>query len=128
MDKDLICIDTSILIEYYRKKNKERSHLVLLEKSYDFCISVITMLEILVGTNPENKDFWSDFFSKITVLSLNEAEVEKASEIIRDLKKQNKVIGIQDVLIASTAIVNRVKLATLNKKHFSRISDLSLVK
>ena len=44
MDKKLICLDTSILIDYYRKKNKEKTKFVELSKSYKFAISVITKL------------------------------------------------------------------------------------
>jgi len=91
MDKELICIDTSVLIDYYRKKDKSRSQLVRLSESYSFCISVITKLEILVGINPEVKNFWNELFSSIIILPLTETEVEKASLIIRELKKQNKI-------------------------------------
>ena len=54
-------------------------------------------------------------------------EVEKASQIIRSLRKQNKIIDIQDILIAATAIVNNVKLCTINHKHFVRIAELKLL-
>lgn len=32
MDKELICVDTSVLIDYYRKKNKSKTKLVELSK------------------------------------------------------------------------------------------------
>lgn len=127
MDKGLICIDTSILIDYYRKKNKAKSKLVELSTRYRFCISVITKLEILVGVNPENKDFWNRVFNLMTILPVGDREVEKASEIIIDLKKNNQLIEIQDILIASTALVNDFKIATLNIKHFERIKGLEII-
>ena len=83
MDKELICIDTTVLIDYYRKKDKSKSILVELSRTYNFCISVITKLEILVGVGPETEDFWTGVFSRMTIIPLNELEVEKASQIIR---------------------------------------------
>lgn len=127
MDKERICIDTSVLIDYYCKKDKSKSMLVELSRSYNFCISVITKLEIIVGVSPETENFWTHVFSEITIIPINELEVEKASQIIRSLKKQNKLIDIQDILIAATAIVNDVKLCTINKKHFDRITELKMV-
>ena len=127
MDKERICIDTSVLIDYYRKKDKSKSKLVELSRTYKFCISVITKLKILVGVSPESEKFWTGIFSRITIIPINELEVEKASHIIRSLRKQNKIIDIQDILIAATAIANNVKLCTINKKHFDRISELKII-
>jgi len=52
---------------------------------------------------------------------------EKAAEIYRDLKTQNKGIEFRDLFIAATALRNDCQLVTLNRKHFSRIDILSLV-
>jgi predicted nucleic acid-binding protein len=49
MVKEIICLDTSIFIDYFRKKNKGGTFFVKLSEKYDFAISVITKLEIGVG-------------------------------------------------------------------------------
>jgi tRNA(fMet)-specific endonuclease VapC len=46
MDKEIICLDTSIFIDYFRKQRKETTQLLKLAEKYDFAISVITKLEI----------------------------------------------------------------------------------
>lgn len=127
MDKDLICLDTSILIDYYRKKNKSKTKFVQLSKDYNFSISVITKLEILTGVRDEQKDFWNKIFNKIKILPLFEKDIEIASEIIQTLTKKNKIIGLKDILIASTAISNDLQLSTLNLKDFERIASLKLL-
>lgn len=127
MDKKLICLDTSILIDYYRKKNKTKTKFVELSKSYKFAISVITKLEILTGIREEQRDFWTKIFSKIQIIPLHEKDVEIASEIIQSLTKRNKIIGLKDILIASSAIANNLKIATLNIKDFERIEKLNLL-
>lgn len=127
MDKDRICLDTSILIDYYRKKSKEKTKFVQLSFRYTFSVSVITKLEILTGITENQKDFWNTVFAKIEIIPLDEPEVAIAAEIIRDLTKRNKIIGIKDILIASTAISKKLKLATLNLKDFERIDGLELI-
>jgi len=82
----------------------------------------------LVGVNTENKDFWNNVLNLIQVIPVNDRVVEKASEIILELKKSNQIIEIQDILIASTAIVKHVKIATLNLRHFERIKGLEFIK
>ncbi|MCD4663816.1 MAG: type II toxin-antitoxin system VapC family toxin [Bacteroidales bacterium] len=127
MDKERICIDTSILIDYYRKKNKEKAKFVQLSRKYSFSISVISKLEVLTGITENQKNFLKNFFEKIDIIPLGEREIEFAAEIIRYLTKRNKIIGIKDILIGSTAISKGLKLSTLNKKDFERIDNLELI-
>lgn len=127
MDKEIICLDTSLFIDYFRKQRKDRTLLAKLSEDYDFSISVITKLEIGVGIGKGQKDFWEDVFEKLTILPLTEIEIDKACEIIQILRKSNKIIGLQDILIASTAIVNDLNLATLNLKDFERIQELKIL-
>lgn len=126
MDKRRICLDTSILIDYYRKKNKSKTKFFELSQKYTFAISVITKLEILTGINNKQKVFWERIFERVEIMPLTESDVHIAAEIIRSLKKKNKIIGLKDILIASTAISNEMELSTLNLKEFSRIEDLKL--
>ncbi len=127
MDKEIICIDTSLFIDYFRKQHKDRTLLTKLSEEYDFSISVITKLEIGVGIGRDQMEFWNEVFEKLTILPLTEIEIDKACEIIQTLRKNNKIIGLQDILIASTAIVNNLKLATLNLKDFERIQELNIL-
>ncbi len=127
MDKERICLDTSVLIDYYRKKDKTKTLFVTLSYKYSFAISVITKLEILTGIVENQKIFWNNIFENLEIIPLNEDDVEIAAEIIRNLTKRNKIIGIKDILIGATAVSKSMKLATLNKKEFVRIENLELV-
>ncbi|HAN77628.1 MAG TPA: PIN domain nuclease [Bacteroidales bacterium] len=123
----MICLDTSILIDYFRKKNKEKTILYALSEKYSFAISVITKFEIWVGADEIQREYWNKIFTGFRILSLTEIETDKASDILKHLKATNKVIELPDLLIASTALTNNLKLATINKKHFERITDLTIV-
>jgi tRNA(fMet)-specific endonuclease VapC len=127
MDRKRICIDTSILIDYFRKKNKKKSFFFQLAGRFDFAISVITKLEILNGSDKEQKHFWNQLFKRIHIIPLGEKEVEAASEIIKKLKSQNKIIDLPDILIGATALTNNLELATLNIDHFERIEGLKII-
>lgn len=60
MEKKIICLDTSVLIDYYRKVHKSKSFFYTLTESYDlFAISAITEYEIYCGSNPEQDLYWN---------------------------------------------------------------------
>jgi len=128
MGKEIIMVDSSLFIDYYRKINKTGTQLVELSKKYDFSISVITKFELLVGIkNEEERFFWNGIFKDMAIFPLAEKEVEKTVEIMKYLRTQNQIIGLQDIFIAATAMVNGFGLATLNIKDFVRIPNLKLI-
>ena len=128
MVKETILVDTSLFIDYYRKQKKELTVLVKLSGKYNFAISVITKFELLVGVfTKEQYSFWSDIFNDLTIFPIADNEVERSAEIVKYLKKNNKMISIQDILIAATAVENNLKIASLNYKDFVKIPNLNLL-
>lgn len=126
--EELICLDSSILIDFFRKVDKSKSFFYKLTKKHKlFSVSVITEYEILVGSNGNTSLFWNDFFEKIIVLPFDKQSNVEAVKIYKQLKADNKLIEIPDILIAATAKANNLKLATFNKKHFERIKGLELI-
>lgn len=129
MAGEIVLLDTSILIDYYRKKNKSRTQwIALVRAGHGFAISFVTKYEIYTGATPGQLEFWNGILSGIPVLALNETTVDTAVEVNRELKRKRKQIHLADLFIASTGIANRLPLATLNTMHFERISALELVK
>jgi len=128
MENTIICLDTSILIDYYRKKDKSKSLFFRLTEKYAlFTVSAITKYELYIGNSKEQDDFWDNFFSQITVLPFDTKTAKKAVEIYKQLKRDNKLIEVPDILIAGTVLQNNLPLATLNKKHFERIKGLQII-
>lgn len=124
----MICLDTSILIEYFRKSKKENSFLYELSKKHNhFSVSVITEFEIYSGSNEVQRDFWIRFFEQVEVLPFESETSILASSIFQDLKQKNKLIEMPDLLIAATALQHHIPLATLNVRHFERVKNLELV-
>jgi predicted nucleic acid-binding protein len=98
-----------------------------MEKYALFAVSAITEYELYIGNSKEQNDFWDNFFSQITVLPFDSKTVKKAVAIYKQLKRDNKLIEVPDILIAGTALQNNLPLATLNKKHFERIKGLQII-
>jgi len=123
---EIICLDSDILIEFYRSKNKRNTVLFKLTKEYQFSIPAIVKYEILRGNKKKDK-FWNSFFQETKILPFDDECSQVASEIYQNLKQKHNLIGTDDILIAATAIKHNCSLATLNKKHFSRIKNVNLI-
>lgn len=128
MENKVVLLDTSVLIDYYRKKDKRKTLLFDLTQTYQIlAVSAVTHFEIYVGAPHEQISFWNSFFQEVTVLPFNSETSVIAANIDKELKRKRKQIDIPDLFIAATAISNNLSCATLNKKHFDRIENLHLI-
>ena len=128
MENRLILLDTSILIDMFRRKVRENSFFYQLANNYQyFAVSTITRFEILVGNNEIQNSFWSSFYKNIEIIDFNDNCAMAASNIVKQLKSKNQMIEIADIFIGGTALAYNLPLATLNKNHFSRIENLEIL-
>ena len=103
--------DTNILIDYllgFAQANKE----ILLYPNPQ--ISIITKMEILIGSTTENEELIRKFLNNFTIVSINDDIVEIAVSI----RKEHK-IRLPDALIWATAKYKNSLLITRNIKDFS---------
>lgn len=125
---EIIILDTSVLLDLFRKRDKEKTVFYKLSEKYqNFAVSVITEFEIIRGATPEQKDFWQKVLKNIKVLPFDSLCAAEAAQIYKYLKKHNKLIGMADILIAATACTHVLHLATLNTREFKRIPQLNLI-
>jgi len=125
---DTIMLDASVLIDHFRTKNKADTFYTKIVRQYGLrFISAIAKMEILYGARAETVEYWNDVFSTMTVIPFTDDIVTKSHEIILDLKRKSLLLDMEDIMIAASAIVYNVPLATLNRKHFERIDGLKLV-
>jgi tRNA(fMet)-specific endonuclease VapC len=128
MADKIIMVDTSILIDFYRKTDKDNSiWLGLVRQGYKFAISAITKYEIYSGANQSQVEFWDKVLQAITMIPFDEAVVDTAVNINNSLKRKRKQIDIADLFIAATAITYNLPFSTLNRKHFERIDELTII-
>ena len=124
-------IDTDTLSYFFRNNKNVVKKLDKYLTEFGFInISIVTYYEVLNGLYFKDAKNQIKKFEKFVelneVLPLNEEIARKAAEIYANLRKQGKIIGHNDVLIASTAIVNNKTLITNNEKHFNLINDLKI--
>jgi tRNA(fMet)-specific endonuclease VapC len=123
-------LDTDILSEVIKRRdvNVQRRAQVYLADHGQFQFSIITRYEILRGLKAKDAFQQASAFDRqcawSVVLPLNDEIVIQAAEIYGVLKKQGKIIGDADILIAATALVHDIALVTGNLDHFRRIPKL----
>ncbi len=124
---EVICLDTNILVEYWRAKDKGKTKLVSLRSQYEFAVSAIVAFELLRGDNSAEDKFWKNFFAQVTILDMDIECAEIAGNIYRDLKQKGNMIDVEDILIAAVAMKHKLKVATDNTAHFNRVQGLTIL-
>lgn len=123
-----LIVDTTILIEYFRKTDKANSKLVSHFKQFKtLYISTVTEFEIINGATEKHLQFWNGMLPRFTVLDFDSRAAREAANIVAQLKTKRKTIDKPDLFIAATAIVHELTLDTLNRKHFIDIDKLQLL-
>ena len=127
MPSNAVALDSSVLIEHFRMKDKDHSLLNRLMLEFEeLSVSPLVLYEIQIGRTESRLLDSSAILENLTVLPFGEDTVVKAAALYQKLKQANKLIDHFDILIAASAIVHDLPLATLNRKHFERIEGLIL--
>jgi tRNA(fMet)-specific endonuclease VapC len=123
-----LMVDTSLLIDYFRKTDKNNARLVTHFKNYgQLYISSITEFEVLNGAKQLHLDFWNGMLPRFTILDFDSKAARQAAAITEQLKLKRKTIDKPDLFIAATAIVHGLYFDTLNIKHFTSIDKLLML-
>ena len=121
-------VDSTILIDYFRKTDKINSKLVSHFKNYDqLYISSVTEFEVINGATQAHLQFWDGMLTRFAILDFDSKAARQAANIVAQLKTKRKTIDKPDLFIAATAVVNGLTLDTLNIKHFIHIDSLHLL-
>lgn len=126
----MVILDTDIIIDYIRQPDNENVHLATLLRSVppeELAISVITIQELYVGESSreiQKENFFLSLINQLILLPYEHQTAKTAGEIMRDVRLQ---VQFADAAIAATAILNKAKLLTLNKKDFKGIKKLKLI-
>lgn len=121
-------LDTDILIYFLNGVPKITRKILELDTK-ELATTIITHSELHYGVNNSKKKKTNlakvtQLLNQLTILHYDEdASVIFAQEKAR-LKKDGELIADMDLMIASIAISNKLKLITNNKKHFNRLKNL----
>jgi tRNA(fMet)-specific endonuclease VapC len=120
-------IDTDVFSEVLKAKHPAivANATAYLQTFDRLTISAVTVMEIVKGFQKLRKrDTLQRFLSgldAVEVIPFRCAEARLAGEIYGDLERTGQPIGRADPMIAATAAIHHLNLATGNTEHFERI-------
>ena len=122
-----ILIDTDVVIEYLRSKEKSSTELIKLLQKHDLLLSSISEFELYLGakTKRHQKDL-EMIFDEVSVIPFDFGCGRIAANIWKGRELNHQHHEIKAVFIASIAIYNDVWLRTFNEKHFKGIEELKM--
>src|SRR6266542_3974684 len=124
----LVCLDASVLIGYFRNRNKKETFFPWLSLNCPgFVLPAIAHFKIYTGCTLQQKIFWDNLFADFLILPFTSSVSFEAVLIQKQLKTSGINIEFKDLAIAATAKSYGYPLATLNERHFINISGLQLI-
>lgn len=119
-----LLIDTDVLIDDLRDQPAAVSYLETLAPP--LLISAITVAELYAGVREGNERLLlTEFMDTFEIVPVNE-EIAVAGGLHRRDYGKSHGVGINDALIAATAIFSNAELVTLNQKHFPMLSSVTV--
>lgn len=123
---DKIIVDSDILIDFSRNLETAATWIESTELNWQIMISSVTEMELLLGSRDKShlREVHT-FLSRYQIISINERISDQAADLVRRYCLSHRLL-VPDALIAATAIVNDLPLATINIKDFRFIDGLRL--
>ena len=123
-----LMIDTSVVIDHLRKRNKRKSALFRIVDDYQLHTSTIVEFELFAGsTNAEKRRDIEQILRFCASVPLTSEIAQEAGQLYQLLKRKNQLLEIRDLLIASSAVVHGLTLMTFNTRHFQRVDGLNVL-
>jgi tRNA(fMet)-specific endonuclease VapC len=125
-------VDTDWIIHYLNGNRKFVERLKSLKKEEGLGISIISLAELYEGiyysTNRSgNEEGLNNFLTGVTVLGIDEEICKIFGKKRGNLRRQKKMIGDIDLLIASTCLYYNLPLLTNNRKHYETVEGLNIL-
>lgn len=121
MEKINLLVDTDIFIDYF---NAGRFFNILENKLFVIYYSVVTEKELLSKKSLKTLEKEAIL---LTLRNYRRIRIDNAIALkYSELRKLYSSLDKEDVLIAATAIIKKLPLATRNYKHYRKIKELIL--
>lgn len=128
-----IIYDTAVLIKVERH-GSDLSCLLTGRKDGPFGISVVSVAELLHGAHRADTEerranrctFVKNLCARFPVFDYDLAAAKIFAEISSSIARKGITVGVNDLIIAATAISRDYSVVTINKKDFENIEGLRL--
>jgi predicted nucleic acid-binding protein len=129
-----LVLDSSVLIEVERQR-LSLGPLVEAHGDREIFVSVITVSELRHGVyrardaavRARRSAFVRRVLDQVAILPIDESVAEAHAEAWAALEDIGKMIGMNDMWIAATALANGCALVTGNEDEFTRVAGLTVI-
>ena len=126
-------LDTNILSELAKKQPNANLLSHLSSKPFQSLFtSAICVMELRLGCalRGDFEKFWpkisKNIISRVSIIPFGQAEALMAGDVLAYLQRTGQSIGVEDAIIASTALEHKLVMVTANIRHFSKIRGLAI--
>lgn len=123
-------LDTNFCIEILNKKDSLAAKKLTQVNPRNIRLCSVVKAELFHGAYKSGREvnikLVRAFCNMFESLSFDDRAAEAYGQVRTELEKQGKLIGPNDLLIASIVIANGVTLITHNISEFSRISNIKI--
>jgi len=100
--------DTNILVDYLQGRDDARVELARYRRP---AISVVSWIEVMVGTTPQTETATRAFLARFDLLGIDGPIAEQVADL-----RRTRHIKLPDAIIWATALVNQCLLVTRNSR------------
>jgi len=123
----VIVADTDVLIDFLEDRPPVAARIAFELERGDLRTTTVTRFELLAGVRTRAQlRIVGELLAALPCLPLDEPSADAAAEIRREFEGAGIGIGMADSLIAGIVKANQGVLLTRNRRHFERVSGLSL--
>ncbi len=121
----MILVDSDVLIAHLRGTPAARDWLLAARRRTGrLATSAICLTEVAGGMRSTERREVARLLSSLDVFPVTAVVGWRAAEFMRRYRRSHHGIGLGDYLVAATADVNGLELATLNVRHFPMVASL----
>lgn len=111
-----VLLDTDVLIDVLRARQAAREFLFEVTNDATPCCSVITVAELYTGMRESEREATTALVDSLVVVPVTREVAETAGRLRRTIR--SRTVTLADCLIAATAIVEAMPVATGNVKDY----------
>ncbi len=112
-------LDTSVIIDAINDKKGRREFLRdLVQQGNILACCPINITEVCAGLRAQEEQNTRNFLDALDLYPLTKPIAEQAGLLKRDYSRKRKTLNLGDVIVAATALHNRLTLLTDNIKDF----------
>jgi predicted nucleic acid-binding protein len=121
----VILVDSDVLIANLRGVVAAREWLLVARRDTGpLAVSVVSVAEVAGGMRSPERQQVRRLLSSMRTLPVTDRVAWRAAEFMRTYRRSHQAVGLGDFLIAATADLDGLDLATLNVRHFPMIGGL----